>query len=63
VTYAILSASFAENGDLQSARHAASRILEIWPDVTISRMKESINLPPSWGSRFDDGLIAVGIPL
>ena len=61
-SYAVLSASFVDNGDLESARHAASRVLEIWPDVTISRIKESFVVPRCWGSRFDDGLSAAGIP-
>jgi adenylate cyclase len=62
VTHAILCASFVEHGDLESARHAAQRVLDIWPEATISRMREAINVPPSWGTRLDDALIAMEIP-
>jgi tetratricopeptide (TPR) repeat protein len=63
VSYAISAASCAENGSLDAARQSASILMQIWPEASISRMKETINIPPSWGTRFSDALSASGIPL
>jgi adenylate cyclase len=59
--YAFLVASFAECGDLESARRFASMLLRTWPDASISRMTEAMSTP-SWWKRFADGLRTSGIP-
>jgi adenylate cyclase len=61
LSYALLAASYAENGDLESARQSASTLLQIWPEASISRMRESIIIPTSFEKRFVDGLRASGI--
>lgn len=62
VSYAIAAASLMENGDLESAKQSASMLMQIWPEASLSRMKEVINIPASWGTRFTDALSASGIP-
>jgi adenylate cyclase len=61
MSFAFLAASLAENGDLQSARRFASMMMQIWPEASISRMKETVS-PASWWNRFADDLRATGIP-
>lgn len=63
VSYAVLAASFAEKGDLESAKQSASTLLQIWPEASIWRIKEFFHIPASWGNRFTDALSASGIPL
>jgi adenylate cyclase len=63
VTYAVLAASFAENGDLESAKQSASLLRQLWPEVSISRMKEAFSQTSPWWKRIHDGMVAVGIPV
>jgi len=60
--YALAAASSAESGDLESAKQSASLLMQLWPEASISQMKEVFSQTSPWWKRFEDGLIAAGIP-
>jgi adenylate cyclase len=62
LSYALAAASSAENGDLESAKQSASLLMQLWPDASISQMKEVFSQTSPWWKRFEDGLITAGIP-
>jgi adenylate cyclase len=63
LSYALAAASYAENGDLASAKQSASLLRQLWPEVSIARTGEAFpKTAPRW-KRIDEGLIAAGIPL
>jgi adenylate cyclase len=63
VTYAFLVASFAENGDLESAQQSASLLMQLWPGVSVARIKEAFPLTSLRWKRIAEGLIVAGIPV
>ena len=63
MTYAVMAASFVENEDLESAKQSASVLMQLWPEASISRMREIISPSTPLWERIYEGLIAAGIPV
>jgi len=63
LSYALSAACFAEIGDIEAAKSAATMIFEIWPDATIARMSGMYSQSSPWWRRFADGLLKSGIPM
>jgi hypothetical protein len=46
----------------ESARQSVSQLMQVWPEASISRMEEAFSPAAPWWDRFEEGLIAAGVP-
>jgi TolB-like protein len=62
INYVILIGPFVALGNLEEARAAAARVLELQPTFRFSRQFAGVGCAPSLASKLGDGLSAAGLP-
>jgi adenylate cyclase len=60
--YRLLTTAYANAGHLEKARHAATKFVEAFPGMTVSRAIDATPGSPDFLSRYVQGLRAAGLP-